>query len=123
MLFAITSVTSVTFLVTLLTPPEPMENLKNFLLKARPFAFGWKPVIRELNEPYEPVETFGRTLFSWCIGMVMVLSLICGIGEMILGSAFVGLGGLVIFALTLWWTLRRFQEDYEQEIKVYGRHP
>ncbi len=123
MLFAITSVTSVTFLVTLLTPPEPMENLKNFLLKARPFAFGWKPVIQELNEPYEPVETFGRTLFSWCIGMVMVLSLICGIGEMILGSAVVGLGGLVIFALTLWWTLRRFQEDYEQEIKVYGRHP
>jgi hypothetical protein len=39
------------------------------------------------------------------------------------GSAVVGIGGLVIFALTLWWTLRRFQEDYEQEIKVYGRHP
>jgi hypothetical protein len=55
--------------------------------------------------------------------MVMVLSLICGIGEMILGSALIGLGGLVIFALTLWWTLRRFKEDYEQEIKVYGRHP
>ncbi len=53
----------------------------------------------------------------------MVLSLLCGIGEMILGSALIGLGGLVIFAIALWWTLRRFQEDYEREIKAYGRHP
>jgi hypothetical protein len=100
-----------------------MENLKRFLLKARPFAFGWKPVIKELDAPYEPIETFGRTLFSWCIGMVMVLALMSGIGELILGSTLFGIVCLVIFALTLWWTLRRFQDDYEHEVKAYGRHP
>ena len=112
MLFAIASVTSITILVTLLTPPEPMENLKRFLLKARPFAFGWQPVIKELDAPCEPIETFRRTLLSWCIGMVMVLSLLCGVGEMILGSAAVGVGCLLVSALSLWWLLRRFQEDY-----------
>ena len=123
MLFAIASVTSITILVTLLTPPEPMENLKRFLLKARPFAFGWQPVIKELDAPYEPIETFRRTLLSWCIGMVMVLSLIFGIGEMILGSAAFGIGCLVVSALSLWWSLRRFQEDYEHEGQAYGHHP
>ena len=123
MLFAIVTVTFCTVLVTLLTPPEPMENLKKFLLKARPFAFGWKPVIRELGEPYDSVENFGRTLVSWAIGMVMVLSLICGIGELIIGTAVTGIACLVVSALTLWWTLRRFQQDYEHELKAYQRHP
>lgn len=123
MLFAIVTVTFFTVLVTLLTPPEPMENLKKFLLKARPFAFGWKPVIRELGEPYDSVENFWRTLVSWAIGMVMVLSLICGIGELIIGTAVTGIACLVVSAVTLWWTLKRFQQDYEQELKAYQNHP
>jgi uncharacterized membrane protein YwzB len=55
--------------------------------------------------------------------MVMVLALMSGIGELILGSAVIGIVCLVIFAFSLWWTLRRFQEDYEHEIKAYGHHP
>ena len=73
MLFALITVTASVFIVTLLTPPEPMEGLKKFLLMARPFPMGWKPVIRELGEPYDPVESFGRTMLSWAIGLVMVM--------------------------------------------------
>jgi Na+/proline symporter len=123
MLFALVTVTASVFIVTMLTPPEPMEGLKKFLLMARPFPFGWKPVIRELGQPYDPVESFGRTMVSWVIGMVMVLALIYGIGELIIGKTPIGLGCLAIFVITLIWTLIRFKQDYEHELKAYGKHP
>jgi SSS family solute:Na+ symporter len=123
MLFAIVSVTSITLLVTLLTPPEPMEGLKKFLLQARPFAIGWKPVIQELDQAYDPIESFGRTVVSWLIGMAMVLSLICGVGELILGKPLLGIACLGISAATLYWTLLRFRRDYDHELKAYGKHP
>lgn len=121
MLLSVVFVTTVTVVVTLLTPPEPMEGLKKFLLSARPFAFGWKPVIRDLGEPYDSVESFGRTMISWFIGMVMVLSLIYGIGELILGEIAVGISCLALAIATLWWTLIRFKQDYASEFKAYEK--
>lgn len=123
MLFAVVSVTAISLVVTLLTPPEPMEGLKKFLLKARPFAFGWRPVIRALDSAYDPVEGLGRTLVSWLIGMAMVLSLILGTGELVLGETLLGIAGLLVSAAMLYWTLRRFREDYDRELKAYGKHP
>lgn len=122
-LFSIITVTTITLLATLLTPPEPMEGLKKFLLRARPFGFGWKPVIRELGEPYDEVESFGRTMFSWLIGVVMVLSFIFGIGELIIGKTWLGSASLVLSVATLVWTIARFQQDYAHELKAYGKHP
>lgn len=123
MLLAILIVTTTAVVVSLLTPPEPMENLKKFLLRARPFSFGWRPVIRELGEPYDAIEDFGRTMFSWVIGMAMVLSLLYGVGQLLIGSTTVGVACLVISAITLWWTLVRLKQDNERELKAYGRHP
>ena len=123
MLFALVTVTASVFIVTMLTPPEPMEGLKKFLLMARPFPMGWKPVIRELGEPYDPVESFGRTMVSWVIGMVMVMALIYGIGELIIGKTWLGLVCLALSVITLLWTLLRFKQDYQHELKAYGKHP
>ncbi len=123
MLFALVTVTVAVFIVTMLTPPEPMEGLKKFLLMARPFPMGWNPVIRELGHPYDPVESFGRTMVSWVIGMVMVMALIYGIGELIIGKTWLGLACLALSAITLVWTLLRFRQDYEHELKAYGKHP
>ena len=123
MLFALVTVTVAVFIVTMLTPPEPMEGLKKFLLMARPFPMGWKPVIRELGQPYDPVESFGRTMVSWVIGMVMVMALIYGIGELIIGKTWLGLACLALSVITLVWTLLRFKQDYEHELKAYGKHP
>jgi len=120
---AILLVTISAVTVALLTPPEPMENLKKFLLKARPFSFGWKPVIRVLGEPYDAVEDFGRTMFSWLICLVSVFALIQGIGELLIGSRWIGCGLVVLSGLTFWWTYRRLQQDYAHELKSYGRHP
>jgi len=123
MLFALVTVTATVFIVTMLTPPEPMEGLKKFLLMARPFPMGWKPVIRELGQPYDPVESFGRTMLSWVIGMVMVMALIYGIGELIIGKTWLGVACLAVSGITLLWTLVRFKQDYEHELKAYGKHP
>ena len=123
MLFALVTVTASVFIVTMLTPPEPMEGLKKFLLMARPFSFGWKPVIRELGQPYDPVESFGRTMVSWFIGIVMVMALIYGIGELIIGETLFGLACLALSAISLVWTLVRFKQDYQHELKAYGKHP
>ncbi len=123
MLFALVTVTASVFIVTMLTPPEPMEGLKKFLLMARPFPMGWKPVIRELGQPYDPVESFGRTMVSWVIGMVMVMALIYGIGELIIGKTWLGLACLALSVITLLWTLLRFKQDYQHELKAYGKHP
>jgi solute:Na+ symporter, SSS family len=123
MLLAIILVTFSAVAVSLLTPPEPMENLKKFLLRARPFSFGWKPVIRELGEPYDAIEDFGRTLLSWVIGMSMVLSLLYGVGQLLIGSTLFGIGCLVFSALMLGWTLVRLKKDNDRELEVYGHRP
>jgi hypothetical protein len=80
-------------------------------------------VIQELDQAYDPIESFGRTVVSWLIGMAMVLSLICGVGELILGKPLLGIACLGISAATLYWTLLRFRRDYDHELKAYGKHP
>ena len=106
----------VVVLVSLLTPPEDMAHLKAFLLRARPFAFGWKPVIRELDEPYTVEETFPRTLVSWAITTAAVLAALVGVGKLLLGPRFLGLG-LVALALILGYqSLRRIRQDCAHDV-------
>jgi Na+/proline symporter len=105
------SVGVVVIAVSLLTPPEDMAHLKKFILRARPFAFGWKPVIKELDEPYTVEETFPRTLGSWAITTIAVLSALVGVGRLLLGPRWIGLGLIVVCAIASLITLRRIRED------------
>lgn len=115
MLFMFVLVISTAVIVSLLTPPEPMTLLRSFLWRARPFAFGWRPVIRGLDRPYEEIETWPRTLASWGIALGCGLCLLCGIGQLLLGSTPGGAALLVAFVLLLFITIRRLRQDYARE--------
>ncbi len=88
-----------------LSAPEDMEHLKKFLLRARPFAFGWRPVISALGEPYKCDETPGRTLVSWGIATFAVVALLFGTGQLLLGPRWLGaclvVAGLAAVAVTI----------------------
>jgi len=121
MLFMITAVTATAVIVSLLTPPEDEEVLKKFVLRARPFAFGWRPVIRRLDVTYEEIEDFPRTILSWAIGVVAVFSLLFGIGQFLLGSSLLGALCLVVFLGGIFWTVIRLQQDYARELEIMSR--
>ena len=105
------SVGFVVVVVALLTKPEDMAHLKKFVLRARPFAFGWKPVIRELDEPYTVEESFSRTLMSWAITTIAVITALVGVGRLLLGPRWVGLALVVVSVITTLISLRRIRED------------
>jgi len=101
---------------SLLTKAEDMNRLKAFAARARPFAFGWRPVIREMTVVYIEEEPIGRTLYSWAISLVAMLSILFGVGKLLLGPRGLGLGLVVVGAACLVWTIRRVQKDCENDV-------
>ena len=101
---------------SLLTKAEDMDHLKAFAARARPFAFGWKPVIREMTVVYVEEEPIGRTLCSWAIGLVTLLSVLFGVGKLLLGPRGLGLGLLVVAVIGTIWTIRRIREDCANDV-------
>ncbi|WPJ96200.1 hypothetical protein SH580_00605 [Coraliomargarita algicola] len=96
---------------SLLTKPEDMDQLKRFAMRARPFAFGWRPVIKEMTVVYVEPEPIGRTLVSWAISLVGVISLLVGTGKLLLGSPMLGLALLAIGVIGIVMTVLRARKD------------
>lgn len=101
---------------SLLTKAEDMNRLKAFAARARPFAFGWRPVIREMTVVYVEEEPFGRTMCSWAIALFAMLSILVGVGKLLLGPRGFGLGLIAIGALCMVWTIRRVQQDCANDV-------
>ena len=95
---------------SLLTKPEDMEQLL-FAMRARPFAFGWRPVIAQMNVVYVEPEPLGRTLISWALALTAIISGLVGIGKLLLGSLLFGFGLLALAALALAVTIQRIRRD------------
>ena len=102
---------------SLLTKPEDMDQLKRFAMRARPFAFGWRPVIQQMEVVYVEQEPLGRTMLSWALGLVSVVSLLVGCGKFLLGSPLTGLVLLGVGAVTLALTLRRIRQDCAGDVE------
>ncbi len=96
---------------SLLTKQEDMEQLKRFAMRARPFAFGWCPVIAQMQVVYVEQEPIGRTLVSWAIALVAIISLLVGVGKLLLGAAPFGLALLVLGGVSLYVTILRIRKD------------
>ncbi|CAA6679911.1 MULTISPECIES: sodium:solute symporter family transporter [unclassified Lentimonas] len=101
---------------SLCTKAEDMDRLKAFAARARPFAFGWRPVIKEMTVVYIEEEPIGRTLWSWVISLVSMLCILYGVGKLLLGPREIGLGLIVVGVVCLVWSIRRIQKDCANDV-------
>ena len=119
MFLVVTLVGTISVGASYLSAPEDMEHLKKFLLRARPFAFGWRPVIADLGEPYKCDETPGRTLVSWAIATFAVVALLFGTGQLLLGPRWLGacltLAGLAAIGVTVARIRQDCANDHEEK--------
>ena len=112
MMFVTGTVTLVSVLVSLCTAPTDMGLLRQFAARTRPFRVFWQPVINTMTDDYREVETIGRTLLSWMIALVAVVSLLLGTGELLLGDTGTGVACMVIFCVATYWSVQRIREDF-----------
>lgn len=115
MLFMILTVGGSVVLASFFTATDDMEILKKFVLRARPFPYGWKPVIAQLDEPYSVQEPLLRTMISWAIAGLGVSSILFGVGKLLLGPRSLGLGLMVIGLLAIAETIRRIRYDCRED--------
>jgi solute:Na+ symporter, SSS family len=77
--------TAVWVAVTYATAAEPMDKLTSFYRSVRPAGPGWRPVNRAAGLPEQAGE-LGPNLLNWALGVVLVYSVLFGIGEIIFGA-------------------------------------
>jgi SSS family solute:Na+ symporter len=84
--------------VTLLTAPEPDETLRAFYRRVRPHGPGWSAVAAAVGlAPVSP--SLAREVLNAFLGCVLVYAALFGVGELLLRSAAVGIGLLIVSAL------------------------
>ncbi len=99
--------TAVWLLVTFMTKPVTEERLLKFYERVHPGGLGWKAIAAKL--PHVKSDTgFGRLFVNWISGVVLVYSVLFGIGELLLNDYLVGLlyfaiasGAVVVIYLQL----------------------
>jgi solute:Na+ symporter, SSS family len=84
--------------VTWMTAPEPEATLHAFYRRVRPHGPGWRTVSAAVGIP-PASPSLGRELLNACLGCVLVYGALFGVGYLLLRSAAVGIGLLIISAL------------------------
>jgi hypothetical protein len=84
--------------VTWLTAPEPDETLRAFYRRVRPHGPGWNTVASGVGLP-PASPSLARELLNAFLGCVLVYGALFGVGELLLRSAAVGIGLLIVSAL------------------------
>ena len=64
-------------------------------------------MIATLDEPYQQGESPIAVLWHWLLVTVCSLSLLFGIGQLLLGSVPLGMLLMSVFAVTLIWSMSR----------------
>jgi Na+/proline symporter len=102
-------VTAVWLVTTYLTRPEPVARLESFYRRARPAAFGWRPIAARAADV--PAVTSGwYNLRAWALGCALVYLALFATGEFLLGEWTSGLrlgAGAAASALLLYWDFSR----------------
>lgn len=86
----------VTFAVALLDKPVRDEHLCEFLQRARPFKVFWRPVLKRTGTDYPEAISPIAALGGWVVVTICILSLIFGLGQLLLGSPVIGAISLLV---------------------------
>ena len=90
------ALTTVAWLATTwMTRPEREDTLIAFYRRVRPNGPGWKPVAAAAGMP--PASgSLARELVNAGLGCVLIYGALFGVGEILLGSAAIGIGLLIV---------------------------
>jgi hypothetical protein len=110
-LFYIVGVTSVVWiLTTLLTSPVDEQHLIRFYRRVHPGGMGWRKVANQVPDVRDDTE-FSWLFLDWICGVILVYSVLFGVGKIILGEPLVGVSllglGLVAGGVIYWDLSRR----------------
>jgi SSS family transporter len=109
-ILVIVGVTTIVWLVaTFVTAAEPKEKLVSFYRTVYPAGPGWRPVARAAGIP-EKTGEIGPNVLNWLAGIVLVYSILFGIGELVFGTWPAVLKFFAIAAVAgaaLMWNLNR----------------
>lgn len=109
-LFYIVGITTVVWLaITFLTPPTDQETLRNFYRRVHPGGPGWKPIAKQLPE-VKGDTGYGGLFVDWIAGVVLIYTMLFGVGKLILGQYGAGLAFVVIGLVSagvIYWDLSR----------------
>jgi hypothetical protein len=116
------SLTTIAWLaVTWLTPPEPEATLQTFYRRVRPHGRGWAPIAAAVGLPATS-GSLGGELLNAFLGCVLVYSSLFGVGQILLRSAAIGLGLLVVSALAAYAIARNLTAQ-EAALASASRQP
>jgi amino acid transporter len=102
MLVTVSLTTLVWLVVTWVTPAESEETLATFYRRVRPHGPGWRPVAARLGIPAGASQSLRAELINAALGCVLVYTALFGVGQVLLRSAAVGCGLLVVSAAAAW---------------------
>lgn len=101
-LFLIVAVTTAAWLaVTYLTKPSDAQTLQAFYRRVHPGGWGWKPVAGMVPE-VQGDSGYPSLFLNWMAGVLLVYSMLFGIGRIILGETGGGLLFMAVGCLAGW---------------------
>ncbi|MFH1230414.1 MAG: sodium:solute symporter family protein [Planctomycetota bacterium] len=107
--------TVIWLIVTFITQPTNKSTLLAFYNKIKPGGF-WGPIAKEAESQDPTLRDFKskyslkKELFNWFLGVVMVYTMLFGIGKIILGDVLIGfifLGLFVLAAIAIVWNFKK----------------
>lgn len=91
--------------MTFLTRPVPEGKLVDFYRRVHPGGVGWRR-IAALAPEVRSDSGFGRLFLDWLLGIILVYSILFGVGDLLFGELLSGLAILVIATLAALWIWR-----------------